>query len=58
MPYTKVTAGAIAGALTVILIFVVQALTDLEIPAEVASAVTVLLTFAVSYFVPEQVGTS
>lgn len=58
MPYTKVTAGAIAGAVTVILIFVIQTLTSLEIPAEVAAAVTVLLTFAVSYFVPEQVGPS
>lgn len=52
-PNTKVTAGALAGALTVVLLFLIQTLADVEITAEVGSAVTVILTFFTSYLVPE-----
>lgn len=52
-PNTKVTAGALAGAVTVILLFLVQQLAGVEITAEVGSAVTVILTFFTSYMVPE-----
>lgn len=55
-PNTKVTAGALAGALTVILMWIVTAATSLEIPPAVASAATTVLTFIVSYFVPENSG--
>ena len=52
-PTTKVTAGALAGAFTVILVWAVT-FTGIEIPAAVASAITVLFTFAASWLVTER----
>ncbi len=51
-PTTKVTVGALAGAVTIILVWAVS-LAGLDIPAGVASAITVLVTFAASYLVTE-----
>jgi len=51
-PVRKVAAGGIAGATTVIVIWLAQALLGKTIPAEVASAITTLLAFAVSYLTP------
>ncbi len=51
-PTTKVTVGALAGAVTIILVWAVS-LAGLDIPAAVASAITVLITFAASYLVTE-----
>ena len=51
-PTRKVTAGGLAGALTVILIWVLSAGFKVNIPPEVASAITVVFSFIVSYFVP------
>jgi hypothetical protein len=52
-PSRKVGASALAGALSVVVVWVFSDLADVEIPAMVASAITVILTFAVGYFVPE-----
>lgn len=62
MPNTKVAAGALAGALSVILVWLIPTVIGadaegkpkVEIPAEIASAITTVLTFLVSYFVPEK----
>jgi putative flippase GtrA len=53
MPYRKVTAGALAGAMSVILIWILHTWMEIEIPPEVASAITVVMTFATSYIVAE-----
>ncbi len=56
-PTRKVGAGALAGALSVILVWVMSEATfgpGWEIPAAVASALTVVITFCVSWFVPER----
>ena len=50
----KVTAGALAGALTVIGGWALREFGGVDLPAEVASAVTTLLTFGVSWFVPNR----
>jgi putative flippase GtrA len=52
-PVRKVTAGLLAGALTVILVWVAS-LAGLEVPPPVAAAVTTLLTFVTSYMVPAE----
>jgi hypothetical protein len=46
-PQPKVVAGGAAGAVSVILVWAVG-LAGLEVPAEIASAVTVLISFAAS----------
>lgn len=54
-PNSKVTAGAIAGAVTTILVWLAGTYGGVEVPPEVASAVTVLVTLLVSYFKREAV---
>ena len=52
----KVTVGGLAGALSVVLVWVANTYwmsSDKPIPAEIASALTTIITFVVSYFVPE-----
>lgn len=52
-PDRKVTAGALAGALVVILVWLLQALKPgLTVSAEVALALNTVLVFVVQYFVP------
>lgn len=53
MPNRKVAVGALAGAVTVVLVWAVRQWGKVEIPPEVASAVTTIFTFGVSYMVPE-----
>lgn len=50
-PDRKVAVGGAAGAITIIVVWAVG-LAGLDVPAEVASAFTVLVTFATSYFTP------
>lgn len=52
-PTRKVTAGALAGAVTILAVFVFGQF-GVDIPAEVSSSVTVLLTFAASYVVRDR----
>ena len=49
----KVSAGGLAGALSIILVWAIKQFGAMELPAEVASGVTTLLTFITSYFVAE-----
>ncbi len=51
MPTRKVTGGALAGAVTTILIAVLSR-SDISISNEVAVAITTLVTFLASYFIP------
>ena len=51
-PNRKVGVGALAGAATAILIWIIG-MKGVAVPPEVAVAITVILTFGVSYFIPE-----
>ena len=53
LPTRKVTAGALAGAVTVLAVFVVEAF-GVDVPPEVASSVTTILAFVASYFIKER----
>lgn len=49
-PSRKVTAGALAGALVTIAVYVGE-LFEVQVPAEVAASAVTVLTFATSYLV-------
>jgi hypothetical protein len=55
VPTRKVGAGALAGALSVILVWCLNSfvLGTTKITPEIASAITTVLTFLVSYFIRE-----
>ena len=53
-PNSKVAAGGLAGGLSLLLIWGVGA-AGVAVPAEVAAAITTIITFGVSYFVTEKV---
>lgn len=46
----KVTVAVIAGAVTTIIVYLVQLLANVEIPAEVATAITTVLMGGAAYF--------
>jgi hypothetical protein len=50
-PSRKVAAGGLAGALTTIVVFIATQL-GLDVPAEVAAAVTTLFATGLAYLVP------
>lgn len=52
-PTRKVGAGALAGAVSIIAVWVLRQFFDIEVPGEVASAGTTVLTFGTSFFVSE-----
>ena len=49
--HPKITAAGLAGALTVIIVWLLG-LFDVDVPPEVASAFTVVLSFITGYLVP------
>jgi putative flippase GtrA len=51
-PTRKVAVGGIAGAMVTVVVFVLNNYLKTPIPADVATALTVMLSFAVSYWVP------
>lgn len=51
-PTTKVTAAAVAGAIVTLLTWFLS-LADVELPGEVAAAVTTLIMCVAAYTVPE-----
>ena len=52
-PIRKVTAAGIAGVLVTIILWLLSAFApELEIPEEVAAALTTVIAFIVAYFVP------
>jgi putative flippase GtrA len=54
MPSRKVNAGVLAGALSIILVWAIKQYGGTELPGPVASAITTVMTFVTSYFVPEE----
>lgn len=50
-PTNKVTAGAFAGGLTAIFVWGLKAFSGVEMSAEAAIGLSVVITFAVQYFV-------
>jgi hypothetical protein len=55
LPTAKVAAGGAAGAVTVVLVYVLG-LFHLPATPELASAVTVIFSFATSYLIKDQAG--
>jgi hypothetical protein len=53
-PTTKVAAGGTAGALTVLVVWILGLL-HVPVPPEAASAITVLISFITSYFVKQRI---
>jgi putative flippase GtrA len=51
-PARKVLVGAVVGAATTILLWLVETIGKTTIPSAVAVAISTLLTFIVSYLVP------
>ena len=54
MPNKKVNAGALAGALSIVLIWAINQYSGTALPGEVASGVTTIVTFITSYVVREE----
>ena len=52
-PSTKVTAGALAGALTALIVWAVGQWTAVDVPPEAAVAGTVVISFLLSYLIRE-----
>jgi len=56
VPTQKVAASAVAGALTTILVYIIDAFVIQDptqvIPAHVATAITTVISFIVAYLVP------
>jgi hypothetical protein len=48
----KIASAGVAGALTIVLMWVVS-LFGVDVPAEVASAVTIIIAFAAGYIRPQ-----
>lgn len=50
-PDRKVAAGGLAGGVSMLIVWGIGA-AGVEVPAEVAAAITTIVTFVTSYFVP------
>lgn len=50
--HPKVAAGAIVGAITVILAWIAQTFAHVTIPAEISSAITTVLSGAAAWWIP------
>lgn len=51
-PSRKVNAGMLAGALSILLVWIVG-MFEIKVPAEASSALTTVITFVTSYFVQD-----
>lgn len=52
-PTNKTSIGALAGAITLVIVFCVQQFAKVTIPAEIAMSMTTIITFVTQYFVPD-----
>ncbi len=52
-PTNKVLAGTAAGALSAIVAWGVKSLGHIDVPPEIAVAITTVVTFVVQYWVPD-----
>lgn len=50
----KVAAGGVAGAVTIILVWILNTGAGVDVPPEVASAITTVLSFAAGYMMPSK----
>lgn len=48
----KVAAGGVAGAVTIILVWLLNTAAGVDVPPEVASALTTVLSFAAGWITP------
>ena len=55
-PVRKVAAGGVAGAITTIIVWILSAAFKVDMPPEIAAAITVVLSFAAGYFIPPAAG--
>lgn len=55
-PVRKVAAGGIGGAISTILVWIIQQWMRQPIPAEVAAAITTVIVFMVGYLTPAGAG--
>jgi len=53
MPSRKVTIGVLAGSIAGLIVWSVDVLAGIKIPAEQAIGVSVILTFVLQYFVKD-----
>lgn len=53
-PTAKVAAAGIGGSISVVIIYLVKVLFGLDLPGEVASAVTAIVAFTTGYFFRER----
>jgi len=53
-PTQKVAAAGIGGSVTILAVYLIQTIFNIEVPAEVASALTALIAFASGYIVREK----
>lgn len=54
VPTRKVAVGGAAGAIATIVVWTAKAFGDVEVPADIAVALTALITFALQYIVPDK----
>lgn len=55
-PILKVTSGALSGALVIVLAWLLKQYAGVDLPDEVQSALVVLISALVAYFVPIRSG--
>lgn len=53
MPNKKVGSAALAGGLSIILVWMIKEFAQVNIPAEVASGITTVLSFVTGYVVTD-----
>lgn len=53
LPTRKVGTSSIVGFITMVIIWAINTYTGTEVPAEVASAISVIVMALVAYFVPD-----
>lgn len=53
-PTQKVAAGGIGGSISVVLLYLIETIFDVSIPAEVAASAATVVSFAAAYFVREK----
>jgi hypothetical protein len=54
MPVQKVTIGALAGAITTIALCLLRTSAHIDVSADVAGALTIVVTFIASYYTPPE----
>lgn len=53
-PTAKVAAAGIGGAITIVLVYMIHAMFNVDLPAEVAAALTAIVSFASGYITKER----